>query len=63
METVEKNNMTKVKLGAFALGAVTGSLVVAAMKDDSDVVKDITSAIVKIATSYYGCKFIYGLFH
>ena len=44
------------------IGAVISGTVVAAMKDDSDTIKEIGKTITTIATSYYGCKFIYNLF-
>lgn len=44
------------------IGSVIGGTVVAAMKDDSDTIKEIGKSITTIATSYYGCKFIYNLF-
>ena len=54
--------LQKIKVRSFALGAVVGGIVVAAVKDDSDTIKEITSSIAKIATSYYGCKFLYHIF-
>ena len=44
------------------IGAVISGTVVAAMKDDSDTIREIGKTITTIATSYYGCKFIYNLF-
>lgn len=57
-----EKELRKVAIGAFITGAVVGGLVVGSSKDSS-AVKEISSAIVKIATSYYGCKFIYEIFH
>ena len=67
METGNTNpeynrEMRKVKAKYFILGAVAGSIAVSCIKDDSDTIKVLTSSITKIATSYYGCKFIYNLF-
>ena len=52
----------KIRIRSFALGAVVGGIIVAAVKDNSGTIKEITSSITKIATSYYGCKFLYNLF-
>ena len=43
------------------IGALVSGTIVAAMKDDSDTVREIGKTITTIATSYYGCKFIYNL--
>ena len=44
------------------IGAVISGTVVAAVKDDSETIREIGKTITTIATSYYGCKFIYNLF-
>lgn len=54
--------LKKEKTKSFLFGLLVGGAVVACVKDDSDTIKEIGSVVTKIATSYYGCKFIYSLF-
>ena len=61
VKTDEKTIRNAYIRGAL-FGAVISATVVAAMKDDSDTIKEIGKTITTIATSYYGCKFIYNLF-
>ena len=64
-DTISKKHLKelqKAKIGSFTLGLVVGGVIVAAVKDESSTIKEITSSITKIATSYWGCKFIYEIF-
>ena len=56
------NELKKARTRSFILGAVTGGVIVAAVKDKQGSLKEITTALVSVATSYYGCKFLYELF-
>ena len=60
---VDEKETRKATIRGFIVGAAVGSLVVACVKDDSDTVREISKTVTAIATSYYGCKFIYELFH
>jgi hypothetical protein len=59
----DKSETTKATIRGFLAGAAIGGLTVACIKDDSETVREIGKIITKITTSYYGCKFIYGLFY
>ena len=52
----------KALVKGLVIGAVAGGAVVACMKDDSDTIKEIMRGVTRIATSYYGCKFLYEIF-
>ena len=58
---VDEKEVRKATTRGIIIGAVIGGTIVAALKDDSSTVKEIGKTITTIATSYYGCKFIYNL--
>ena len=61
-QNYSKSQTKKSNAKYFIFGLIVGGTVVACMKDDSESLKEISSTITKIATSYYGCKLIYKLF-
>jgi hypothetical protein len=57
----EDKQIRKASIRGFILGMVVGGSAVACAKSDSGTIKEIGKVITSIATSYYGCKFIYNL--
>lgn len=53
----------KALMKGFIAGAVISGIVVSSIKNDSDTGKEIIKAVTKVGTSYYGCKFLFELFH
>lgn len=61
VKVIDEKEVRKATIRGFLGGLVIGTVAVACAKDDSETIKELGKTLTTIATSYYGCKFIYSL--